>query len=39
MDPTSFPHAPHPLALGSQTACYLPWLNVSVTRRYVLSFP
>jgi hypothetical protein len=29
MDPTRFPHAPHPLASGSQTACFSPWLKVS----------
>ncbi len=36
MDP--LPHAPHLLAPGSQTTCYLPWLKVSVALRYVLSF-
>jgi hypothetical protein len=30
---------PHILPPGSQTACYLPWLKVSVALRYVLSFP
>ena len=39
MDPTRWTHAPHPLAPDSQTACYLPWLKVSVAPRYVLSFP
>jgi hypothetical protein len=38
MDPTRLPHAPHPLAPGAQTACYLAWLKVSVALRYVLSF-
>ena len=39
MDPARLPHAPYPLAPGSQIACYLPWLKVSVALRYVLSFP
>ncbi len=39
MDPARSFHAPYPLALGLQTACYLPWLKVSVALRYVLSFP
>ena len=39
MDPALLPHAPYPLAPGSQTACYLPWLKVSVALRSVLSFP
>jgi hypothetical protein len=39
MDPTRLPHAPYPLAPDSQTACYLPWLKVSVALWYVLSFP
>jgi hypothetical protein len=39
MDPTRLPHAPHSLAPGAQTACYLPWLKVSVALPYVLSFP
>ena len=33
------PHVPHPLAPGSQTLCYLPWLKVSVALRYVRTFP
>ncbi len=39
MDPTPSPHAPNPIAPGSQTACYLPWLKVSVALRNVLCFP
>jgi hypothetical protein len=39
MDPTRWPHASHPLALGAQTACCLPWFKVSVALRYVLNFP
>jgi len=27
------------LAPGSQTACYLPWLKVSVSLRHALTFP
>jgi hypothetical protein len=30
---------PGHLAPGSQPACYLPWLKVSVALRYVLTFP
>jgi hypothetical protein len=37
MDP--LPHVPHFLVPGSQTVCYLPWLKVSVTLRYVRTFP
>jgi hypothetical protein len=33
MDPTRLHHAPHPLAPGSQTACYSPWLKVWVLIR------
>ena len=33
MDPAGLPHAPHALAPGPQTACYLPWLKVSVAHR------
>jgi hypothetical protein len=36
MDP--LPHVPHSLAPGSQTVCYLPWLEVSVALRYVRTF-
>ncbi len=39
MDPARLPHTPHPLAPGPLTACYLPWLKVSVALRYVLTFP
>ena len=39
MDPTPSPHAPNLIAPDSQTACYLPWLKVSVALRYVLCFP
>jgi hypothetical protein len=39
MDPRWLPQAPYPLAPGFQTACYLPWLKVSVALRYVLSLP
>lgn len=39
MDPTLWPHAPNPFAPDSQTACYWPWLKVSVALRHVLSFP
>jgi len=28
MDLSRLPHAPPPLALGSQTACYSPWINL-----------
>jgi hypothetical protein len=37
MDPARLPRAPHPLAPGPQTACYLPWLKDSVALRYVTS--
>jgi hypothetical protein len=37
MDP--LPFAPYRLAPGSQTVCYLPWLKVSVARRYVRTLP
>jgi len=37
MDP--LPFAPHFLAPGSQTLCYVPWLKVSVALRYALTFP
>ena len=37
MDPSS--QALHPLATGSQTVWYSPWLKVSVALRYVLTFP
>jgi hypothetical protein len=37
MDP--LPFAPYHLARGSQTGCYLPWLEVSVALRYVRTFP
>jgi len=37
MDPS--PLVPHPLAPGSQRACYLPWLKVSVALRYIRTFP
>jgi hypothetical protein len=36
MDP--LPHAPYPLAPGSQTVCYLPWLKASVALRDVRTF-
>jgi hypothetical protein len=36
-DPSS--QAPYPLAPGSQTVCYMPWLKVSVALRYVRTFP
>jgi hypothetical protein len=39
MDPTRLPQAPDPLAPAPQTACYLPWLKVSVALRYALTFP
>lgn len=37
MDPSS--QAPYPLAPGSQTVWYSPWLKVSVALRYVRTFP
>jgi len=37
MDPSS--RAPYPLPPRSQTACYLPWLKISVALRYVRTFP
>ncbi len=37
MDPS--PQAPHLLAPGSQTVCYLPRLKVSVAPDYVRTFP
>jgi len=37
MDPLF--QAPHPLAPGSQTAYYLPWLKVAVALRYGRTFP
>jgi len=37
MDPV--PRVPHPLAPGSQTVCYFPWLKVSVALRSVRAFP
>ena len=39
MDPARLPHAPHPLAPGSQTACYSPWLKVRVLMRAALTMP
>ena len=39
MDPTRLPHAPYPIASGSQTACYSPWLKVRVLIRAALALP
>ena len=41
MDPADQPKIPVPflLAPGSQTACYQPWLKVSVALRSALTFP
>ena len=39
MDRSRSPQAPHSLAPGATTVCYLPWLNVSVALRYVRTFP
>jgi len=41
MDPADEPSLPilFRLAPRSQTACYLPWLKVSVALRYALTFP
>jgi hypothetical protein len=39
MDPTRLPHAPYPIAPGSQTACYSSWLKVRVLIRAALTMP
>ena len=39
MDPTRLPHAPHPLAPDSQTACYSSWLKVRVLILAALTMP
>jgi len=39
MDPNRLSHGLYPLAPRSQSACYMPFLKVSVALRYVLSFP
>jgi len=39
IDPSPRLPVSHSLAPVSQTACYLPWLKVSVALRYVRTFP
>jgi hypothetical protein len=39
MDPARLPLGPHPIAPGSQTAWYLPWLKARVLIRAALTMP
>ena len=39
IEPARLPHAPHPLAPDSQTACFSAWLKVRVLSRAALTLP